>query len=588
MSVPGQIQIKIYAITRTTARLQEAVVYTDPMAKFTAEKALLWADVTEFTLAMEASEQVMAKRTLAWVDRCVNDWLGLLQGRLLQQSGDAMLLAFADAEQALAATRRLRIDWINLAPSTEQLGGHELRVALHWGRVLRGKHGYVAHHINQLARLASQVAPAQVWVSSEFRQQLPEPVQAQCDDLGWMHFKHLDAPLQVFRYFPERHPDVQHWDPVRLPRPMSDRPRLLVQNLDSVNSDEWIDAVVHAIRADAELEVARLADTPHAGDDLRHIRADFLLRRLPTRAGWMQIEMLSLPHGLTVFKWAGQTQSEHQIEPMLSQELQRAWRQFALSVARCQPTTTMSLGLLSYASVNLMLRGDQHDYERAIELFQTWHERTSRSANPLVWTLLWHVLGRTRGLSDDRHSAVHLADKALLLEPDHAHAWAARGFARAHLQGDWEEGMRDLERAQSLDPNLHWVSIYRSVLCCMAGDPQRALSEAKNSLKQMSALCGYTLGLAGHAAVYAGQLTLATQWLETSWREQPLHSPTLRMLVVAHQMQGEPGLARFFMRQLRQLEPRLTAANYLLRTRYSPLRRAELADCMVQAGLPPK
>ena len=40
------------------------------MGKAQPEKALVWADVTEFTLAMEANETVMASRTMARVDRC--------------------------------------------------------------------------------------------------------------------------------------------------------------------------------------------------------------------------------------------------------------------------------------------------------------------------------------------------------------------------------------------------------------------------------------------------------------------------------------------------------------------------------------
>ena len=76
------------------------------MAISSPGQALVWADVTEFTLAMEASESAMAQRTLAWVDRCVQGWLVNLRGRFLQQAGDAVLLAFDDANQALLAAQQ--------------------------------------------------------------------------------------------------------------------------------------------------------------------------------------------------------------------------------------------------------------------------------------------------------------------------------------------------------------------------------------------------------------------------------------------------------------------------------------------------
>jgi class 3 adenylate cyclase len=98
------------------------------MGKSSPEQALVWADVTEFTQAMEASESSMALSTLAWVDRCVQGWLSELQGRFLQQAGDAVLLAFDDAHLALQAAHRLRRDWQSLG---SQRSGE-------WGRLALG------------------------------------------------------------------------------------------------------------------------------------------------------------------------------------------------------------------------------------------------------------------------------------------------------------------------------------------------------------------------------------------------------------------------------------------------------------------
>ena len=123
--------------------------------------ALVWADVAEFTSAMEASEQSMTVRTLGWVDRCVNGWLDEMQGHFLQHTGDAILLSFETPESALLAAQRLRQDWMASGTHLFTTLGRDLRIALHWGSLTRGSHGYVAHSLNQLARLA-QIGRAHV------------------------------------------------------------------------------------------------------------------------------------------------------------------------------------------------------------------------------------------------------------------------------------------------------------------------------------------------------------------------------------------------------------------------------------------
>ena len=72
------------------------------------------------------------------------------------------------------------------------------------------------------------------------------------------------------------------------------------------------------------------------------------------------------------------------------------------------------------------------------------------------------------------------------------------------------------------------------------------------------------------------------------FRSQRHASPTLRMLVVAHQMRGRHQLARFFLQELLSLEPGLNARNYLGRTRAGHARRTEMAHWLMQAGLPMK
>ncbi|MDI9332570.1 MAG: hypothetical protein QM527_14960 [Alphaproteobacteria bacterium] len=559
----------------------------------TGEQALVWADVTEFTLAMEASESTMAKRMLSWVDRCVQGWLPNSGGRFLQQAGDAVLLAFADTESAWQAAEHLRRDWQALTRLDGASWGRDLRVALHWGRVWQGPQGYVAHSLNQLARLSQEVVAGRVWMSEAFWVRLSDTRQRSCEDLGWMHFRHLDSPIRVFQVCgPESH-TARSGD--ASPDLSGPRPRLVVQSAARTGAFEWTQAMTEALRLDPELEVSALApgaqELAQAISTLRMAHADYLLWFQPAQGGRARVVLLAAPLGFEVANWVVAAEGAQEIDPGLGRATRQAWRRHASACAQSQPARSLSHGVLRHAALSLMHAGQLRDFDRAHELLEVWHERFKRSAEPLIWKALWQVMRHTRGLPGASIQAARKhASEALRLEPEHPHAWAAKGFVLGHLEGDAQGGLRDLEQAQALKPGFVWSGVYGSVLWCMAGDARRGLNEAGLALSHLSTdgLADYALGLAGHAAVFAGQLPQGLRWLEASWRAQRYHSPTVRMLVVAHQMLGHLATARLFLRELHLLEPQLTARSYLARNRAGHARRAEMAHWMIQAGLPRK
>lgn len=532
---------------------------------------------------MESDEAGMAGRLAAWVNRCEQGWLEELKGRFLQQAGDAILLSFDHADLALKAAQRLQHDWAQLAP--DGIGEvHQLRTALHWGRVRQVPQGYVAHSLNQLARLAQEVPAGRIWGSAAFWRRLSLTARQEAVDLGWMHFKHLTQPIRVFELVTRA--------PVRMHRPALEAPmwpRLLVQGGVDARVDHWdLHWVAHLSQL-AQVHVAALSiwAKPKSEDAwLKGSGADYVLQRRG------QVHLLAAPHGWPIRSWDASLFDPHgeQVAARLD-ELSEAMRAHGLALARSQPSGSMSPGLLRSAALGLMHAGNLNDFERSQGWLQAWQRRYARSAQPLVWQVLWQVMRHTRGMGRAcAECAMAHAHRALQIQPDHAHAWAARGFARAHLRGEVQEGMRDLEQAQALAPQLSWVGLYRSVLWSMLDRPQKALTAARAALALgvEEPMLGYALGLSGHAALFAGQVGQASVWLEDSWRQHRHHSPTLRMLVVAHQMLGHGPVARLFLRELMVLEPHLTARAYMGRARVGHARRAEMAHWLIEAGLPLK
>ncbi|MEY2621489.1 MAG: hypothetical protein RIT26_1309 [Pseudomonadota bacterium] len=556
-------------------------------------QALVWADVTEFTRAMEASETAMAHSTLAWVDRCVQGWLVELQGRFLQQAGDAVLLAFDHPGLALQAAHRLRQDWDHLAPLEGSGWGRELRVALHWGQVRQGSQGVVGHSVNQLARLAQEVVPGQIWCSAAFWQRLPPRPQRLATELGWMHFRHLDAPLQVFRLWPHRVRPVRGVVLNPGTGALPPRPRLAIQSAPGAQAWEWTQAVLQLGEQDVEADITALApgstERSQALEVLQRCGADYLLWRAPEAGPGHRVSLWAAESGFEVAHWVLQADADAAQVHGLWPQARSAWQRHALGRALSDPPPTLSPGLLAYGALQLMHAGDLRDFDRADALLALWQQRQGRSALPMIWRLLWQVMRHTRGLPGvDLEAARHHAQAALRLGPEVAHVWAASGFAHGHLHGGIDQGLRALEQASSLQADLPWIAIYRATLSCLAGEPEQGMKWAQHALNRPTpeGLDDYVRGLAGHAAVFAQHTELGARWLESSWRRHRHHSPTLRMLAVAHQRMGHASTARLFMRELMMLEPQLTARNYLARNRAGHAHRAEMAHWLIQAGLP--
>lgn len=572
-----------------------ALVYIYHMDASFPEQALVWADVTEFTRAMEARETAMAQSTLAWVDRCVQGWLVDLQGRFLQQAGDAVLLAFEQPRLAMQAAHRLRQDWHDLAPEDVSGWGRELRVALHWGQVWQGSQGVVAHSVNQLARLAQEVVPGQIWCSAAFWQRLPTRPKRLATELGWMHFRHLDAPLQVYRLWPQRMSPMRPLGLNQASEAQTPKPRVAIQSSPGAQAWAWTQAVVQVGEQDPDAEISALApgstQVSQALEVLQRCGADYLLWRAPAQGPWCRVSLWAAKTGFEVEHWRQAVDADLTPVRELWRQARSAWQRHALARAQSDPPQTLSAGLLAYAALHQMHAAELRDFERADALLAVWQQRQGRSALPHIWRVLWQVMRHTRGLPGvDRAAARHHAQEALRLGPDLAHAWAASGFASGHLHGDIEQGLRDLAQADALQADSAWNAIYRATLCCMAAAPEAGLRAAHDALTHATpeGLDDYVTGLAGHAALFAGHTELGAKWLESSWRGHRHHSPTLRMLVVAHQRLGHAQTARLFLRELLMLEPQLTARSYLARNRSGHAHRAEMAHWLIEAGLPLK
>jgi adenylate cyclase len=334
---------------------------------------------------------------------------------------------------------------------------------------------------------------------------------------------------------------------------------------------------------------------------LQQFKADYVLMlhgRLDNGRLTLAAQLMAAPEASTVLDIACQFPVEealqpesallaHVVEQVVRCLLQRSERECARV-----PLHNLDSHSLMLAGIAGLHGGQRARFSRAREVFEHLVQRHPRLSTPRVWLSHWHVLSITRGEQERSAAMVDQVDllvrQALWDQPDCAQAWAAWAFVQCHLQHDPERARDSVLHALDLSPSQVMAWTYRTTIDSLLGDTRSAYEAGQHALRlaPLGPLRYYQCCLAGHAALFDGRVQEAKQLLETSCALNPGHSPTLRMLVVAHHDLGNEARAREVMAQLRMLEPDLTVERYLSRSPGGHAERASFAQVVAAVGLP--
>lgn len=162
------------------------------------ESAVVFSDLTGYT-AISATDERAALTLAALFHKEAEKAAQRHGGRLVKTIGDAVLLDFPAADQALVAAEELMVrfqsacDVLNL-PSTP------LRTGIHAGEVVRAHDGDLyGAVVNLAARLETSAAPGEIVVSRSVVDALPANVVARLEALGERSLKNVPQPVERFR-----------------------------------------------------------------------------------------------------------------------------------------------------------------------------------------------------------------------------------------------------------------------------------------------------------------------------------------------------------------------------------------------------
>jgi class 3 adenylate cyclase len=162
--------------------------------------AILAADVAGYSRLMGADEEGTHERLRAHLAELVYPKIEEYRGRVVKDTGDGLLAAFAsvvDAVRCAVEMQRGMGDRNALVPADSRI---EFRIGINLGDVIAEKHDIFGDGVNIAARLEALVEPGGICVSRVVRDQVRDRLDYSFEDLGHQSVKNIARQVRVYAW----------------------------------------------------------------------------------------------------------------------------------------------------------------------------------------------------------------------------------------------------------------------------------------------------------------------------------------------------------------------------------------------------
>jgi TolB-like protein len=258
-----------------------------------------------------------------------------------------------------------------------------------------------------------------------------------------------------------------------------------------------------------------------------------------------------------------------------------------------KPTESLDAYDLFLRGMASFYRGTTEANSEALSLFYRAIDLDQNFASAYAMAGWCYTRRKVDGWVIDRAHEVaegtRFARLAIELGHDDAVALARCGHTLAHMVGDVDSGIRLVDRALSLNPNLAMAWLLSGWLRAFRGESDAAIDRFAHAMR-LSPLDPELFRMqagTGFAHLLAGRFNEASSWAEEAAGDLPNYLSAVSVMAAANALAGRTAEARRAMLHLRQLDPLLRLSN--LENLY-PIRRPEdfalWSDGLRKAGLP--
>ncbi len=574
---------------------------------------LLVMDVVESVRIMEQDQDDFVRRWQQLVQHAEQHVLPLHGGRIVKSLGDGLMLEFANAQGCAKAGFALH-HFSDLANNDQAPELHmHLRMGAHMAEFVADKHDIYGTDVNLTARIATLAGPREFVVSAGLRDYLTAGLDADIEDLGECHLKHVKEPIRAYRVGPVGHAPVIA---AAKTAPEDFRPTIAVIPFEARSNDpehfvigELVaDGIIAQLSRSPDLRViSRLSTTAFRGRSgviaqvESHLGATFVLSGSYVASSGKVLLMAELADTRNnQIVWADrvsgdimdllETQSE--ILNRIATAATRALIDSEVQQSLVQPLPRLDSCSLMLGGIAHMHRSSASEFDRSRQVLEALLDRHNRMAAPRAWLAKWYIMRVVRGMSDspeqDSRRAIEHTERALDLEPRSTLAMAIQGHALCQLSGDAQGALRKIDESIQLNPNESLAWLYKSVWSSMWGSTEASVQEAETAshLSPIDPMKYYYDLILATGLSIDGKHERAIEWAKRSLRANLHHQPTLRVLIYSQAQLGLLDEARATLDRLTQENPNFTVSGYLSMGGGESYTRQQVAIVLRRLGAP--
>lgn len=576
-------------------------------------KVLMVMDVVESVRLMELDADDFVRRWQQLVAHAEQQVLPLHGGRIVKSLGDGLMLEFANAQSCTKAAFMLQqfSQQTNAGlPADRRM---HLRMGGHVAEFVADKHDIYGTDVNLTARFATLAGPDEVVATAEFRDQLTADLDADIEDLGECHLKHVQGPIRAYRIGPAGQRPVV----TALERPATDfRQTLAVVPFEArggepdhlIIGELVADGIISQLSRSPDLRVISRFSTSalrDRGDQLaparRHLEATYILTGSYVASGKRILLMAELADTRSnEVIWAGRMtgdvldllEAQSELINSIASAASKALVDSEVQQSLIHPLPRLDSCSLMLGGIAHMHRSSSSDFDRSRSVLEALLDRHNRAAAPRAWLAKWYIMRIVRGMSDspalDSRLAIEQTERALDLEPNSSLALAIQGHALCQLSDDVQGSLKRIDEAINLNPNESLAWLYKSVWSSMWGGAASCVDEAlrASGLSPLDPLRYYFDTILAVSHSINDNHEQAIEVAKRSLKANVHHQPTMRVLLYSQAQAGRPDEARITLNRLIQENPKFTVSSYLRMGGGESHTRQKVAAVLRQLGLP--
>ncbi len=468
------------------------------------------ADVAGYSRLVGADEEETLRALRAHRSELIDPLLHEHGGRVANTAGDSLLLEFASVVDAVRCAVAVQEGMV--ARNVEQPADRQInfRVGIHLGDIVVDGNDLHGDGVNVAARLESFAEAGCIALSAAAYEQVRGHLDVAFEDAGPQHFKHINRPVQVWRWRPGTCKASSAEPAPAAALQLPDKPSIAVLPFDNMSGDPeqeyFADGVVEALtaalsRIRAFFVIARNSafvykgQTKNAREIGRDLGVAYILEGSVQRAGQrvrITVQLIATEDDAHIWaeKYDGSLEDifdlQDQITEQVAGALQPSIRLAEIERARRKPPQDMGAYDYTMRALSHVWMLEKDEAAEGLELLNKALAIDPEYPLALALAAWCHAQSSVYNWVEDiepaKAKALALAETAANLSTDDPLILTVLGTVHTFVR-NYGAARVLLEHAVALDPNAAWAYSRLGWLDTYADRPEEARSNFDRALR---------------------------------------------------------------------------------------------------------